>query len=1569
MSVNAQNVVDTFRSQYLKLRPDQQAAARKICDANGISLEELIEDGNENITGLEMFLSNFPNIVCLNLFPYLRKLNLTYQDIRVIENLDGCPLIEEMWLCNNAIERIQNISNLHCLRKLFLHSNRITAIENLHGLGRLEVLWLAENRIRTIEGLDDLSSLVELNLSRNEIAEVGDRLPALPALRTFNVSDNRIGSFKEICYLIRLAELRDLRFNDPHYGSNPLANLYNYQTYILFMLPHLEVLDTVVLSPETKQMARVTYLKKKMYYNMKAKTLRRNATTIMRLATRGRDALVTRASRASVGVFKAYKDALSMLDEDEHGIKPLEREERVQLRSKASALEACLEKKWGSVHRRRRAFDEAVRQMIYKSDVLVRRVLLELESGGNIRLEEGRKEDLWFTSCADLLTSRFHSYDYGALGVTGINVLRVTRIHNRCLRNVFDQKCGVSSSNAKAGSAAFESKSRGVSIEHLFYGMRPNVAGHFQRIVEEGFRKGAGNDDGAVDEAVVLSNSVNLTDMERLVHEHPSLPSRRRGAPNDASDGAKASSSSSSPTATGSAAQLASEDENDGWRTGQLIVAKVNLGTYVPDAGVTVPGGITSLTSLPPLRQARFPKFDSVYRTKVTDTKQRLWYIFEAGCVLPEYIVEFRYHVKGRCPVPLEQKVLSCEPALADMGAEMMAVAAPVMNFILAVHDTSAASSPVSIQQMREREPLAINHVNRVDEVEVMEDEFAAAMLKPPLLATRPRLNEGITEDVLMQCAPLTLRGSGISACFVSITHLNLHACGIRKIEGLHALSNLTVLILSFNEITKMEGLSELSNIETIDVGHNAIRRIEGLRGLARLTRLDLQHNNINRLEDLNVLKKSVQQLQVLDLRENDVQDSKSYRGLVLRRLFALQELDGIAVTKEEVAEAMDSSSTLTLQLIAENAYTKKRTAWNLSMDLRASSVSASNKNSWTAMVEEVSLENQNIRRIQNLESFSGIRVANFRDNEISRMEGLDSCIHIEELCLEGNRISTIEGLDNVQQLRKLELGRNRISSLSRLEHLKHLVQLSVEDNDISSLSGLAQLTSLMELYIGNNNISELREVQQLRELPKLIILDLLGNPVYREEDSRHYIVYNLRKLKVLDGLSIEATEQAQAKAKFAGKLTLELLEDKIGEQYYYERTTELDLSGLKIRDLGGIFLGQEFARIRELNLENNYLTSIVELGELKHLQVLRLNNNRLENFSFADEHTSSSQSKSASTSSSAAASTTTVTEQRPAVGDDKHTSSSSTSNRFPALEIMQLGGNQIRSIATLRLDVLKSLRSLFLQDNEIHRLEGLANLTSLQELVLDRNRVKHLESNYFAGIDKLVELRIEDNGLRSISTSGPLRKLRSLHMGGNRVQDMGEIEKLSSYTSLIELTIAGNPVSRRPAYRALVLRKLPALMCLDGANVSAEEREQVEAMFAQNEKEFPNERNIIPMKVPLKLTSHVFDALSVHGGSFDGILGEPIAAGNSFSIAAGPTASGIGGRGVGVGPTSFDEQQKSARFVSRSEKMHEIQQPRRTSVIDHTGANFGPPAVTTRRHSTLGVIPSILSKQSSAFK
>jgi len=98
------------------------------------------------------------------------------------------------------------------------------------------------------------------------------------------------------------------------------------------------------------------------------------------------------------------------------------------------------------------------------------------------------------------------------------------------------------------------------------------------------------------------------------------------------------------------------------------------------------------------------------------------------------------------------------------------------------------------------------------------------------------------------------------------------------------------------------------------------------------------------------------------------------------------------------------------------------------------------------------------------------------------------------------------------------------------LLHLKHLNQLSLDDNKIKSLSGIHHLENLMELYLTNNRIHEMKEINQLKELNKLIILDFTGNSICRQENYRSFVVFKLRKLKVLDSVSVELQEQSSAK-------------------------------------------------------------------------------------------------------------------------------------------------------------------------------------------------------------------------------------------------------------------------------------------------------------------------------------------------------------------------------------------------------------------------------------------------------
>jgi hypothetical protein len=77
--------------------------------------------------------------------------------------------------------------------------------------------------------------------------------------------------------------LKILAFYDPHFGENPICNLCNYQTYVLYHLRNITKLDTLSISEEAKAFAESTLMRKKMYYNMRIKTIKRTFSTLTKL--------------------------------------------------------------------------------------------------------------------------------------------------------------------------------------------------------------------------------------------------------------------------------------------------------------------------------------------------------------------------------------------------------------------------------------------------------------------------------------------------------------------------------------------------------------------------------------------------------------------------------------------------------------------------------------------------------------------------------------------------------------------------------------------------------------------------------------------------------------------------------------------------------------------------------------------------------------------------------------------------------------------------------------------------------------------------------------------------------------------------------------------------------------------------------------------------------------------------------------------------------------------------------------------------------------------------------------
>jgi len=98
-----------------------------------------------------------------------------------------------------------------------------------------------------------------------------------------------------------------------------------------------------------------------------------------------------------------------------------------------------------------------------------------------------------------------------------------------------------------------------------------------------------------------------------------------------------------------------------------------------------------------------------------------------------------------------------------------------------------------------------------------------------------------------------------------------------------------------------------------------------------------------------------------------------------------------------------------------------------------------------------------------------------------------------------------------------------------------------------------------------------------------------------------------------------------------------------------------------------------------------------------------------------------------------------------------------------------------------------------------------------------------------FSNFHVITCLRLEDNGLRNLQNIEKLERLQSLFMSGNRVPEFWEVDRLSELPHLMEIALMNNPVSRKPNYRNAIIKRLPALIVLDGKEITNEERQRIE--------------------------------------------------------------------------------------------------------------------------------------------
>jgi len=230
-----------------------------------------------------------------------------------------------------------------------------------------------------------------------------------------------------------------------------------------------------------------------------------------------------------------------------------------------------------------------------------------------------------------------------------------------------------------------------------------------------------------------------------------------------------------------------------------------------------------------------------------------------------------------------------------------------------------------------------------------------------------------------------------------------------------------------------------------------------------------------------------------------------------------------------------------------------------LDMVLRATSLTRSSKENADQYLQRVThlhLQGKRVRRIENLDQCTHLKVLYLYDNQIEAIENLDFANILQYLLLQNNNVKEIPHLP-MPQLTKLYLDENEITYVGGLEECTKLEELHVASQRLPSFSSLqfdpisleaigrtlqvleisnngiqllrpfGVLNNLRKLFCANNNVVDVTEIEAIISLSQLAEATFLGNPCCSDLKYRDYAIgASSDALKVLDGVPVQRHQQ-----------------------------------------------------------------------------------------------------------------------------------------------------------------------------------------------------------------------------------------------------------------------------------------------------------------------------------------------------------------------------------------------------------------------------------------------------------
>ncbi|KAJ3375357.1 hypothetical protein GGF31_004475 [Allomyces arbusculus] len=143
--------------------------------------------------------------------------------------------------------------------------------------------------------------------------------------------------------------------------------------------------------------------------------------------------------------------------------------------------------------------------------------------------------------------------------------------------------------------------------------------------------------------------------------------------------------------------------------------------------------------------------------------------------------------------------------------------------------------------------------------------------------------------------------------------------------------------------------------------------------------------------------------------------------------------------------------------------------------------------------------------------------------------------------------------------------------------------------------------------------------------------------------------------------------------------------------------------------------------------------------------------------------------------------------------------------------------GERELDLRGLRIPVIENLGAardtldtLNLTDNDVRSVSGFPRMPRLTALMLAHNRVTHIDAD--AGT--------------------ALPNLHTMILSHNQITELGDLDALTAFPSLVRLSLVGNPVTRKSNYRLYVIHRAPTVRVLDFAKVRDVERKAARDLF-----------------------------------------------------------------------------------------------------------------------------------------